>query len=164
MAWSAGSAYPAAVYHATTVDAAAAIRRRGFDLNRRAGGRAWGNGVYGTPDRSILARYRRQLGTQGIVLELRVAVRRVLTVGLSPVSRRSPLEQMLGQLPEGLARFIDAGLKAPDRATALTSVVVGLGYDALEIVEDRFTSAVGGHQIVVYDPRRVVVVTDEDDA
>src|SRR3712207_3320605 len=60
-AWGAGSAYQAAVYHVTTVAAASAIRCEGFDLSRRAGGRAWGNGVYATPDPTALERYRRLL-------------------------------------------------------------------------------------------------------
>lgn len=158
----AGSAYQAAVYHVTSIAAANAIRREGFDLSRRAGGRVGGDGVYATPDPAILERYRLQLGGQGVALELRVDVRRVLSVRLSPTSRRPPLAQVLAQIPGGLARFVDAGLLAPDRAAALTDVVVGLGYDALEIVEDRFSAVVGGHQLVVFDPRRVVVVPDED--
>jgi hypothetical protein len=161
-AWVADSVYRQAVYHVTTHEAALAIRRGGFDLGRRAGGRAWGNGVYGTPDQETIELDHRQLGEVGVVLELRVNIRRLLAVRLSRLSRRPPLEQLLAQVPDGLARFVDAGLTAPDRATALTTVVVGAGYDALEIVEERFTPIVGGSQLVVYDPRRVVVVTDDD--
>lgn len=42
----------------------------------------------------------------------------------------------------------------------MTRVLVELGYDGLEILKDRFTLAVGGNQIVVFDPRRVVVIDD----
>lgn len=53
-AWAADSTYRQTVYHATTANAEAAIRRRGFDLGRRAGGRVWGDGVYAALDQETL--------------------------------------------------------------------------------------------------------------
>jgi hypothetical protein len=156
-AWVADSVYPTSVFHVTTIEAAITIRRRGFDLSRRSDGRAWGDGVYAALDQGTLGHYLRQLGARGVALELRVNVRRVLSLHILNSSRRLPLLQALAQIPDGLARFIDAGLQAPNRATAFTHVVTEAGYDALEIWEDRFTPEVGGNQLVVFDPRRVVV-------
>ncbi len=160
--WAADSLYAGPVFHVTTLEAATMIRSRGFDLANRAGGRAWGDGIYATFDRPTLEVYTHQLGERGVTLELRVNVRRVLSVRISQGSRRPALEQVLALVPAGLREFIDASLTVSDRSAAFTRVITGAGYDALEIIEDRFTLAVGGSQLVIYDPRRVVVVTDEN--
>jgi hypothetical protein len=161
--WAAGSVFRAPVFHVTTVEAAASIRLHGFDLSRRAGGRAWGNGVYAAVDRATRDRYMEHLGRFGVTLPVRVDVRRVLTIRIGPTSGLPPVMQLLSVVPAGLRRFIDAGLVAPDRATALTRVLLDEGYDAVEIREDRFSASVGGNQVVVFDPRRVVVVNDDEE-
>jgi len=117
-AWASDSVYQRTVYHVTTAESAVEIRRRGFDLGRRAGGRVWGNGVYAAVDQDTLGRYLQQLGTRGTALELRVGLRSVLSVRVSPLPRRSPLEQVLARLPDGIARLIDASLTSPNRPTA----------------------------------------------
>jgi hypothetical protein len=40
-------------------------------------------------------------------------------------------------------------------------VVVEAGYDAIATREDRFTRSVEGNQPVVFDPKRIVVIDDE---
>jgi hypothetical protein len=165
-AWAAGSVYARPVVHVTTFEAAASIQSTGFSLSHRSGGRVWGDGVYAAIDQGTMETYLRLLGDSGCAIELRVNVRRVLSVRISPRIRRPALEQVLAVIPDGLRQFIDARFSAADRAEAFTRVVTGAGYDALEILEDRFTPVVGGSQLVVYDPRRIVVVihADEDNA
>lgn len=70
------------------------------------------------------------------------------------------MEQVLARHPDGLARLIDARLKAPDYPSAVTLALTELGYDALEIHEDSFTPQVGGNQIVVFAPKQVVVIDE----
>lgn len=159
--WAAGSAYPATVYHVTTVEAAASIRVRGFDLGRRAGGRAWGNGVYAAIDAGTRDRYLSQLGHHGVALVLRVRVARVLSVRIAS-TRLSPQRQLLAAIPGGVGRFIELGLVLPDRETVLTRVIREAGYHAVEIRERGFSLPVGGNQLVVFDAERVVIIDDED--
>ena len=160
--WAAESAFPSPVYHVTTVEAAAAIRVHGFDLGRRAGGRAWGDGVYAAVDEATRDAYLRQLGSHGVALELRVAVNRVLRIRIPFAGGRQPFEYVLAAIPDGLGRLVMARLMTPDPAAALTQVIVQAGYDALEVLEDRFSWAIGGRQLVIFDPKRIVVIDDED--
>jgi len=169
-AWGAHSVYPEPVYHATTADTAAIIRQEGFNLDRQRFGRFWGNGVYGTTDSAIAARYAAALGSGAQVLELRLNVRRVLSVHLSQRHPASAIEQVLAPIPNGFARYVEigealrTGRSAVDpRAEALTRLMREAGYDVLEIVEPGFTPAVGGAQVVIFDPRMVVVIDEERD-
>lgn len=160
--WASDSVYPGIIYHVTTVEAAAAIRQVGFDLHRRAGGRAWGDGVYGAIDHLTRDEYLGQLGRKGVALELRVALRRVLHLRIPFGDQRPPFEYVLAAIPEGLSRLVMARLVTASLSAALTHVMADAGYDAVEVVEDRFTRAVGGRQLVVFDPKRVVVLVDDD--
>jgi hypothetical protein len=159
--WVAESAYPGVVYHVTTIDAAAAIRQYGFDLRRRAGGRAWGNGVYTAIDLATRDRYLVQLGRYGVALRLRVRVRRLLSAHIRPLARLSPQRQVLAAIPDGVGWFIELGLVLQDREAVFTHVITEAGYDAVEIRESRFTSVVGGNQLVVSDAKSIVVIDDE---
>ena len=163
--WAAGSAISEALYHVTHRQAAARIRREGFDLTRRTIGRAWGNGIYATPDRQVLATYAQVYGNAAEVIELRVQVHQPLRVQPVVSDRIDMLRQALLLLPGANARFIDltielsrslpAPLVAPE---AFSRVLREAGYDALEVVEIGVSATVGGSQVVVYDPLNVVVV------
>jgi hypothetical protein len=164
-AWAAGSAYVTPVYHATSQDAAARIRQEGFDLSLRRFGRVWGNGIYATPDPNVASVYASLYGTDAVRLELRVNVSLVLSVRLVQTSAPDALRQVLTAIPDGFARYMDRSIdlsrRSPGtyvRPEALTRTIVEAGYDALEIVDVGITPAVGGSQLVVYDPRKVVVV------
>ena len=164
-AWATGSASPSTVYHATSRDAAASIRRSGFDLSRRRFGRVWGNGIYTTPDPTVASLYAGLYGADGVELALRVRVRRVLRIHLAKQGGLDGAGQVLAAIPDGYARFVQwtIELSRPEpaafvRPEALTRTIVQAGYDALEIFELGFSPAAGGTQLVVYDPRRVVVV------
>lgn len=155
----------APVYHATSRDAAATIRQEGFDLAHRRFGRVWGNGVYATSERSVSSAYAGLYGTDGVELELRIGVSRVARVQLTRAGGRDAVGQVLPAIPDGYARFVELSIELSRlnpgfyvRPEALTRTIVEAGYDALEIVEVGFTPAIGGTQIVVYDPRKVVVV------
>jgi hypothetical protein len=161
-AWCAGTVYPRPIFHVTSIAAAARIRQAGFDLSYRAGGRIWGNGVYAAIDRATEHHYLQLLGEDGTSLELRVSVRKVLHVRLSTQASAHPLLQFLAHLPAGLRRYLDAMMLLRDQPAALTRILTEEGYDALEIVADRFTPAIGGNQLVVFEPRAIVVVNDED--
>jgi hypothetical protein len=158
--WAANSIFPAPVFHVTTEGAAAAIRRTGFDLSERRWGRVWGIGIYAATDAATLDIYRTIAGPNCEVLELRVNVMRILPLRIAASRHRPPLEYLLTRLPDGMGRFVEARLRLTDVAEAIRQVVVAAGYDALEIVEASFTPAVGGNQLVVYDPRSVVVIDD----
>jgi hypothetical protein len=125
--WASGTSYPSFVFHVTTMEAVIPIRRSGFDLRRRAGGRAWGDGVYGAIDAATRDHYLRQLGPHGIALTLRVRVRRFLALRVSPRSRLSPQFQALGSIPGGIGRYIELGLILRDPAMTLTRVFVEAG-------------------------------------
>jgi hypothetical protein len=162
--WAADSVYPASVFHVTTVDAAAAIRQTGFDLSKRRWGRVWGIGIYAATDESTLDIYRTIAEPTCEVLELRVNVTRILPIRIGAARHRTPLEYLLSRLPDGMVRFIEIRLRLTDVADAIRHVVVAAGYDAIEIVEASFTPAIGGNQLVVYDPRSVVVIDDNADS
>jgi hypothetical protein len=70
-------------------------------------------------------------------------------------------------IPGGYPRFVDAlrelATIMPNyyvRPAAITRVFVESGHDALEVVEAGFTTAIGGSQLVIFDPRKVLVVED----
>lgn len=160
--WALGSVYRAPVYHVTTIDAAPSIRAEGFDLGRRAGGRAWGDGVYAATDDATRRAYLEMLGDRGIALELRVNLRRFLRVEIVRGSRTQPFWQILIAVPDGTARFLEARRLGNDVPGALRHVITDAGYDALEIVEGSFSWLIGGNQLVVFDPRRIVVVSEDE--
>jgi hypothetical protein len=166
-AWAAGSSYVKPIFHATSRDAAASIRRDGFDLSHRRFGRVWGNGIYATPEPRVASIYAGLHGADAATLELRVNLSRVLSVRLVQAGGVDALRQVLTAIPGGYARFVDLTIELSRmepgsyaRPEALTRTIVQAGYDALEIVEVGFTTVAGGTQLVVYDPQRVVVVDD----
>jgi hypothetical protein len=161
-AWCAGTSYPRPIVQVTSMVAADRIRQQGFELAFHAGGRVWGNGIYAATDRATEQHYLRLLGDRGTSLELRVSVRHILRARISTQDPARPLHQLLAHLPAGLRRFLEAMMLLRDRPAALTHILTEEGYDALEIVADRFTRAIGGNQLVVFDPHSVVVVNDED--
>jgi hypothetical protein len=106
--WTAGSDYPSPVYHVTTVEAAASIRRHGFQLGRRSGGRAWGDGIYAAVDDATRRFYLDQLGARGVALELRVRVKRVLRLRINQSVHTQPFWQLMLAVLDGMARFLEA--------------------------------------------------------
>jgi hypothetical protein len=166
--WSAVSILPGPVFHTTSRARALTIRLAGFDLDQRLLGRTWGNGVYTTPSREVADFYTRFHDPDPVILELRIRVQRLLDVRSPTGSRHDAIRQALAAIPGGYGRFIDSTLELRSivppplvPAEAFTQVVVEAGYDGIEIVEAGISAAVGGTQIVVYDPRKVSVVDDE---
>lgn len=159
--WAEGSAFPAPIYHVTSDVAAASIMENGFDLGRRAGGRAWGDGIYAATDDPTRRAYLNQLGVRGVALELRAHVHAVLTVEIVVRSRIQPFWQLIAAVPDGTVRFLDARGRGDDVPGALKRIITNARYDALEIVEGTFTWQIGGNQLIVFDPRRIVVVSND---
>lgn len=162
--WSRDSAYRAPVYHATSPHSARAIHREGFSLGLHRLGRLWGNGVYAATDDQTIRYYMQDLvrrGDQVELLELRVNVRRVLTIWIDASSRHSPFDQAIRQLPGGFGDYLLHFVGTRDRALAMTRQIRSAGYDAFEVREDAPTAAVGGNQLLVFDPRQVTIVDDE---
>jgi len=135
-----------------------ARRIRSLVLRRRAN---VGNGVYAAIDVQTAEYYLSHFGGAGMLLELRADVRRVLQVRFTLDSPKRPLFQLLALLPSGLRRFLDATIREPDQPAALTDLYVEEEYDAVEITADRFSPVIGGNQLLILDPRRVVVVRDD---
>jgi hypothetical protein len=163
--WARGSTFAGALYHATYESAAFHIRREGFDLARRSLGRAWGNGVYCSPDPQVAAYYARVYGSAATILELRVRIRSMLHLEPLFSDRLDLIRQALVLIPGAYPRFVELSIElsrilpsALVSAEAFSKVLVETGYDALEVVEVGISSLIGGTQIVVYDPRRIVVI------
>jgi hypothetical protein len=173
-AWAADSNYSQPVYHATTAEAAMMIRQEGFDLRFWRFGRVFGHGIYAAPERDLAAEYAELLRAQHIpaeVLELRVDVHRGLVVRLPAGFSGHPRIPVLQQVAGGYGRYIEivtrlspSGLNVQVQAQAMTQVLVEAGYDALEIVDEGRAPRVGGSQVVVWNPRAVVIVDDRSSA
>ena len=99
--WTASSSERRALFHATSRQAADAIRREGFDLSRRQLGRTWGNGVYATPDLDVAELYAALYQRDAAILELRANVASVLRVRLRGSDRSALLRQVLLAVPDG---------------------------------------------------------------
>ena len=170
-AWAAGSAFTEPVFHVTASVSAAAIRRVGFDLGYLQFGRAFGDGVYMTPSSLVASRYERMFRNSGVaaeILELRIDLRHLLTVHQPSGSGTDVVTRILNAIPAGLSRYVEqivrltpTGLDAVAQARALSLVVSAAGYDALHVIDEGFTPRIGGTQIVVWDPKRIVVIHEE---
>jgi hypothetical protein len=130
-------------------------------LEHRRFGRVWGDGVYATWDQVVLAAYLRLHGAQADALELVVNVSRVLTANVDSSRPDSPLFQILRRVPDGMAAFVLASVRGRGPHEAFLEVLINEGYDALEVNERGFSPRVGGSPLVIFDPRRVVVVDGE---
>lgn len=105
--WITGSAERRPLFHATSRQAAEAIRQAGFDLSRRQLGRTWGNGVYASPDIEVARIYAELYQDDAAILALRANLKRVLQVRLQGSDRSALLRQVLLAVPDGYVRFVD---------------------------------------------------------
>ena len=168
--WVLGSIYRPSVFHATSREAAEAIRREGFDLRRRTFGRIWGIGVYATPERTVAEAYRAAVsGGDPVIVELAIRVRRILAVEAQPGDKRPDfLNRILDSMEDGRNRWfhemVNQRLRGETEAAAvaLRLAVQAAGYDALEVRELEMSAEIGGTQLVIYEPSNVVVIEDDE--
>ena len=98
----------------------------------------------------MVARYYAALyGEDAEIIELRALLGSVLRLHLRGSDRPTLLRQVLLAIPGGYARFVE-----------LTVRLGSPHSPAFEIVEVGFSPAIGGNQVVVFDPKSVVVIDD----
>jgi hypothetical protein len=100
-------------------------------------------------------------------LELRARLRNVLAINAMPDELRERFrERILLLLPDGFQQWVTElmalrPLYGRDASSiAFGRVLSGAGYDGLAIFEERASPAIGGTQLVIFDPRNVVVIDD----
>ena len=71
----ANSAIKQDVYHVTTSGAVESIRENGFDLDKRAFGRVWGDGVYVGQDERVSEKYEKLVGPGARRIKLKIDVK-----------------------------------------------------------------------------------------
>lgn len=153
--WAANSVYKGDTYHVTPgVANERSIKANGFDLSKKKFGRIWGDGVYVGTDQGAAKQYQRWTGKGARTLKIMTDVRNPAIFD----ARGGSFTQ------EDVLR----GVLNLDRATArrmwskangdLTGLLRQNGYDALEL--RNVTEAAGGNQMVVFDPKKVVVINE----
>lgn len=81
--WAADSVVTQTVQHVTYAENVDSLKQDGFDLNRSAWGRVWGDGVYVTDDKTTAEFYRTGMqhgGRVAVVVNLKIDVRNPLEV------------------------------------------------------------------------------------
>ena len=167
--WAENSAWKAPVFHVALQEDLAGLEREGFDLQRGEFGRQWGDGVYAGLDRNVETEYTQRkenyFQKPTVQLELRVNIKNPLVVNFSGRNDATD-EDISNLLPGGNDRFWEIhdrlsaeGVDPRNLITkAFTEHLKEAGHDALIIIQEPFDIKVGGSQIVVLDPKNVVVV------
>jgi hypothetical protein len=151
--WAAGSQYQGDVYHVTPGAAnARSIMEDGFDLSKRKFGRMWGDGVYVSTDEGAADTYRRWTGRSAKTMTIKADVRNMLVFDLNHT--RLDVPDVVAQGLNITRKQAEARLKKK----TVDELLKDAGYDALQII-DRI-GASGGNQVVVFDPRKVTVISD----
>jgi hypothetical protein len=153
--WAAGSVYANdEFYHITKgVEAERSIMREGFDLSRRKFGRVWGDGVYVGLDDDTAQMYQSWTGPGARKLVIKVKVQNPLVIqepGFEHFNQDYIVSRALnvtrGQATTMLKR------------RSITEILEGEGYDALRIDALDVEGAVGGRQMIVFNPKNITVV------
>jgi hypothetical protein len=134
------------------------IADNGFDLSRRSWGRVWGNGVYVGVDDETRRMYHRWIGPSSGHLTLKLNV--------SKLAVFEPTGQRFDQL-DVLQQVLGVGMsEASDllrRAGSIEGALALEGYDALWVkaYQRAVGEGPGGNQIVIFDPKKVVVIDEQ---
>lgn len=182
---------PAPMFHGTSTEAGESIRAEGFDLGQFKTGRTYGNGVYMSEDRAIAEGFgetlelrvnsRRTLraplsGDSWEAMQHVAAQENGITVmaiqgdynrTLDDITRRNarvfdeikslyPFDER-AQERERERAIRERRYLAPPAAEAQAQTLERYGYDAVELKSSRESI------VVVFDPRRVVVVERDED-
>lgn len=178
--WAADSAYKTVTAHITSPVAAQAIRSAGFDLSKAGSvGNVFGIGVYSALNKATQDFYKEELGMP-TSLRTMANVKKVLTLDFSKQAYignmqkddigallpggSKAFDQMVAQVKaekqgKSWDELVQHGLDNNTEAIALGRQVQAAGYDAL-LIKDKpsITQHVGGDQLLVYDPKQVVVI------
>jgi hypothetical protein len=155
--WTKGSQYQGDVYHITKgVANERSIAANGFDLSKKKFGRMWGDGVYVGTDAETAEMYKDWTGPGARKLAIRTDVRNMLTfvIDRGDLNEVDIIVQGLGIDKRTASNLWSKTRREGD---GLTKILSGAGYDALQIV-DKLEQAAGGNQIVIFDPKKVVVI------
>jgi SPP1 gp7 family putative phage head morphogenesis protein len=158
--WVSNSAYKDDVYHVTKgVANERSIAANGFDLSKRNFGRMWGDGVYVGTDDETAELYRSWTGPGARKLTIKTNVENPFRFVISnPQLDDVDIISQALNIPRREAQSMWES-RIGSKSEELTRLLSNAGYDALEIVES-FESAAGGNQIVIFDPRKVTVISD----
>jgi hypothetical protein len=176
--WAENSVVRETVSHVTIPQNAKGIKQDGFDVNRVAVGRVWGNGVYVGLDDQTADFYKEMYTTkklnpndeEPVSLRIQLNVKNVYTVDVSSYDEYNTnrFESIVSQLPDGTQRFKEIkaeianegkiNTKSGVEREAITRILQQNNYDALKIVDSKFRYWVGGNQMIVFDPRNVTVI------
>ena len=157
--WAANSAYKGDTYHVTPgVANERSIKENGFDLSKRKFGRMWGDGVYVGTDETTAEQYRGWTGQSARTLTIKVDVRNpaIFNANGRTFSQHHIVSEVLG-IDEKAAKSLGYD-KATRSLVDLSTILKNHGYDALDIRGAH--SAAGGNQMVIFDPKKVVVIND----
>ena len=157
--WAANSAYKGDTYHVTPgVANERSIKGNGFDLSKRKFGRMWGDGVYVGTDETTAEQYRGWTGQSARTLTIKVDVRNpaIFNANGRTFSQHHIVSEVLG-IDEKAAKSLGYD-KATRSLVDLSTILKNHGYDALDIRGAH--SAAGGNQMVIFDPKKVVVIND----
>jgi hypothetical protein len=161
--WAANSAFKDDVYHITPgVANERSIKANGFNLDAQKFGRMWGDGVYVGADQNTADVYRQWTGRSARTLAIKLNIEKpfVYREVYSNFKQADIVMEALG-LSDSSANRVRAVALIRDNANGLSGVLSDLGYDALHIVpKDSNVSRVGGNQLVIFDPKKVVVIND----
>jgi hypothetical protein len=186
-AWAANSVVKDDTFHVTSSRGVASLTENGFDLSRNSFGRAWGDGVYvGTNQDTAnlyVKRYTEDRDVAATVLPIKLNVRNPLivradelndAVGSTWYGSNTPYASMVRKITgvstndEAMDLIMAAGEQVsgvPFQKNMNKNVSAGLskilqdnGHDALWIRVDEVEFYTGGDQIVIFDPRNVVIV------
>ena len=157
--WAKDSAVKVDTYHVTTgVKNERSIAENGFDLSRTKFGRMWGDGVYVGTDEATAAQYRGWTGPAARTMKIKVDVRNpaIFNAAGRTFGPKDVVSEILGIDKDA------AGALMYDKKTKslidMSTVLKNNGFDALDI--RGANNAAGGNQMVIFDPKKVVVIND----
>ena len=160
--WAASSKVTQDTYHITTsVANARSIMENGFDLGRREFGRMWGDGVYVGADNETAKLYTRFVGRGARKLTIKMDVRNPFAFKAKGDSTTGSGFTKVDIVMDALKLPYPKAMKELQKVGGdLSRVLSVAGYDALHIIPTAINEGVGGNQIVVFDPKKVVVINE----
>lgn len=174
--WAEGTATPGTYLHYSK--GAAQIQKKGFDLRRvgEGAGAAFGTGVYLVPSTDTAASlfYRNLIGANPIEAVAKVVKPHTVRIDsvvlgqpmvdgaairVAPSLRLDPLKlAVLDGIPNAERKLRRAIERSNSLDEAITMVLLGEGFDAVIIQNAAFAESVGGTQLIVLDPQKIVAI------
>lgn len=162
--WASNSAYKDDVYHITPgVANERSIKANGFDLSKKKFGRMWGDGVYVGADQETADLYKTWAGRSARTLKIKIDVSNpfIYEPESSNFTQANIIQKALNiTRKESLDLWGEARTGKVTRT--LDQILSDAGYDALHVkaIPSEVGEYAGGNQLVVFDPKKVVVIND----